>query len=280
MSVNGSILIRDYEVTACHGVNPEEKTDAQRFLVSAVLDLDLTQAAECDDIDKTVSYAAVCKLIKAFLCRESKNLLECLALSLAREIMLYFPAFARAEVTVDKPDAPMKGVFRSVAVRAEVRRTTAYLGMGSSIGDRDAYMDKAVRLLSEDRLVLSVRESRRIRTAPYGGAAQNEFLNSALQVVTLHDANGLLRLIRRIENECDRTRDLHWGDRTLDLDILLFGNEMRGEGDLILPHPEMTKREFVLAPLAELAPNAIHPLTRQRVSSLLAALYPSTPSTP
>ena len=59
MSVNGSILIRDYEVTACHGVNPEEKTDSQRFLVSAVLDLDLTQAAECDDIDKTVSYAAV-----------------------------------------------------------------------------------------------------------------------------------------------------------------------------------------------------------------------------
>ena len=217
MSANGSIVIRGYEVTACHGVNPEEKTDAQRFSVSAVLDFDITEAAENDDIDKTVSYAAVCKLIKAFLCGESKNLLECLALSLARKIMLAYPAFSRAEVTVDKPDAPMKGTFRSVAVRAEVKRTTAYLSMGSSMGDRDAYMDKAVRLLAADPLVLSVTESRRKATQPYGGIAENEFLNSAVKVVTLLDANGLLALMHRAEKECGRERKVRWGDRTLDL---------------------------------------------------------------
>ena len=272
MSVNGSIIIRGYEVTACHGVNPEEKTDAQRFVVSAVLDLDISRAAGSDDIGNTVSYAHVCKLIKAFLCGESKNLLECLALSLAREIMLAFPAFTRAEVTVDKPDAPMKGVFRSVAVRAEVKRTTAYIGMGSSLGDRAAYMDRAVNALASDRLVLSVRESGRLRTAPYGGVAENEFLNSVLEVVTLHDADGLFALMRRVEDECGRERTLHWGDRTLDLDLLLFGDEVRSSGDLILPHPEMTKREFVLAPLSEIAPHAVHPLARKRVSELLAEL--------
>ena len=273
MGVNGSMIIRDYEVTACHGVNPEEKTEAQRFVISAVLDYDIARAAESDDIAQTVSYAHVCKLIKAFLCEESKNLLECLAMSLARKIMLVYPAFARAEVTVDKPDAPMKGVFRSVAVRAVVKRTTAYIGMGSSLGDRDACMDKAVKLLRADRLVLSVRESRRIPTAPYGGAAQNEFLNSALEVVTLYDADGLFALMRRVENECGRERKVHWGDRTLDLDLLLFGGEVRGTGDLILPHPEVAKRDFVLVPLAELAPHTVHPLSGKRVSELLSELY-------
>ena len=200
-------------------------------------------------------------------------------MSLARRIMLAYPAFTRAEVTVDKPDAPMKGVFRSVAVRAVVKRTTAYIGMGSSMGDRDVYMDRAIEILRAHPLVISVRESRRIPTAPYGGAAENEFLNSAVEVVTLLDADRLFALMRRAEEECGRVRDVHWGDRTLDLDLLLFGDEVRGEGELILPHPEMTKRDFVLVPLAEIAPHAVHPLARKRVSELLADLYTCKSST-
>lgn len=269
---NGSIIIRDYEVTACHGVNPEEKTQAQRFAVSACLDLDVSAAATSDDIDKTVSYATVCKLIKSVLCGDSKNLLECLSLTLAREIMLAFPAFSRAEVTVDKPDAPMKGKFRSVAVRTAVRRSTAYLSMGSSMGDREAYMDKAVSLLRADRFVLSVKESKRYATAPYGGVARNEFLNSALEVVTLYTADELLALIHRIEAECGRERAVHWADRTLDLDIIFFDDEVRGKGELVLPHPEAAKRKFVLQPLAEIAPYVVHPLSRKRVAEMLEEL--------
>lgn len=272
MGVNGSIIIRDYEVTACHGVNPEEKTEAQRFVVSARLDLDVSAAATSDDIDKTVSYAAVCKLIKAFLSGKSKNLLECLSLGLAREIMLAFPAFSCVEVTVDKPDAPMKGKFRSVAVRTEVKRSVAYLSLGSSMGDRNAYIDKALDLLRAERLVLSVRESARHTTAPYGGVAKNEFLNSAAEVVTLLSADELLALIHRIESECGRVRDVHWADRTLDIDIIFFDDEVRGKGNLILPHPEVAKRKFVLAPLAEIAPYAVHPLSGKRVSEMLEEL--------
>lgn len=274
MSVNGHILIGGYELTGCHGVNPEEKVEPQRFVFSAQLDFDLTEAAETDDVDKTVSYAAVCKVIKAFFGESSRDLVETLALGAARRIMLAFPRLVRAAVTVAKPDAPMKGKFDSVGVTAEVKRSVAYVGMGSSLGDRHAYLDKAKELIREDPLVLSVRESARTETAPYGGAAKNAFINSALRVETLHTPEGLLGLLMRVERECGRTREVHWGDRTLDLDLLLFGDEVRSEGDLILPHPEMTRREFVLAPLADIAPHAVHPLCGKRVSELLSELLP------
>lgn len=274
MSVNGHILIDGYELTGCHGVNPEEKVEPQRFVFSAQLDFDLTEAAETDDVDKTVSYAAVCKVIKAFFGESCRDLVETLALGAARRIMLAFPRLVRAAVTVAKPDAPMKGKFDSVGVTAEVKRSVAYVGMGSSLGDRHAYLDKAKELIREDPLVLSVRESARTETAPYGGAAKNAFINSALRVETLHTPEGLLGLLMRVERECGRTREVHWGDRTLDLDLLLFGDEVRSEGDLILPHPEMTRREFVLAPLADIAPHAVHPLSGKRVSELLSELLP------
>lgn len=274
MSVNGRILIDGYELTGCHGVNPEEKVEPQRFVFSAQLDFDLTEAAETDDVDKTVSYAAVCKVIKAFFGESSRDLVETLALGAARRIMLAFPRLVRAAVTVAKPDAPMKGKFDSVGVTAEVKRSVAYVGMGSSLGDRHAYLDKAKELIREDPLVLSVSESARTETAPYGGAAKNAFINSALRVETLHTPEGLLGLLMRVERECGRTRQVHWGDRTLDLDLLLFGDEVRSEGDLILPHPEMTRREFVLAPLADIAPHAVHPLSGKRVSELLSELLP------
>lgn len=274
MSVNGRILIDGYELTGCHGVNPEEKVEPQRFVFSAQLDFDLTEAAETDDVDKTVSYAAVCKVIKAFFGESSRDLVETLALGAARRIMLAFPRLVRAAVTVAKPDAPMKGKFDSVGVTAEVKRSVAYVGIGSSLGDRHAYLDKAKELIREDPLVLSVSESARTETAPYGGAAKNAFINSALRVETLHTPEGLLGLLMRVERECGRTREVHWGDRTLDLDLLLFGDEVRSEGDLILPHPEMTRREFVLAPLADIAPHAVHPLCGKRVSELLSELLP------
>lgn len=270
---NGAIIIESYEVTACHGVNPEEKTEPQRFVVSARLHLDIAAAAESDDIDKTVSYSAVCKRIKAFLSDEGKNLLEHLSLTLARDIMLAFPAVNRAEVTVKKPDAPMKGVFDWVGVQAVVTRNTAYIALGSSEGDRAAYLDRAIELLKQNPFVLSVLESGLIVTPPYGGVAQGEFLNSVARVVTLLDADGLFALMRDIENECGRVREKRWGDRTLDLDLVMFNDEVRGEGDLILPHPEMHKRDFVLRPLAEIAPYAVHPLIKKRVCELLADLY-------
>ena len=204
---NGCVFVENYEVTACHGVNPEEKIDAQRFLISAWLDCDVTRAAETDDIDQTISYSAVCKRIKAFFLQESRNLLEYLATGTARMLAKEFPLAERVTVTVRKPDAPMKGTFRSVA-----------------------------------------------------------------EVVTLHTPESLLALLQEIERSCGRERLKRWDDRTLDLDILFFGEEVRGSGRLTLPHPDMENRLFVLQPLAELAPAFIHPLTGRRVSEMLRAL--------
>ncbi len=270
--MKGSILVENYEIVVCHGVNPEEKTTPQRFWVSVALQCDITEAANSDDIGRTISYSAVCKLIKSVFGQEGKNLLEHLATVTARRIMLEYPSADSVEVTVKKPDAPMKGVFDWVGVTARVKRSVAYLSMGSSLGDRDAAMMRAVDMLRADPLVLSVTESTRLATAPYGGVAENEFLNSALRVETLHTADSLLALLHRIENECGRVRKKRWGDRTLDLDIVFFDDEVRQEGDLVLPHPDMQNRDFVLRPLAEIAPYAVHPLYGKRVCDLLAEL--------
>ncbi len=268
---NGCILIENYEVTTCHGVNPEEKVEPQRFLISAKLSLDVSTAAKTDDIDKTVSYSAVCKLIKAFFLQESRNLLEYLALNTAKLILKKYPVCA-VEVTVKKPDAPMKGVFDWVGVTATVKRSTAYLSMGSNMGDREAYMNNAVQLLADNDDVFSVVESKRIATEPYGGVAKGEFVNSALKVETCLTADELLDLIHDIEKECGRVRKERWGDRTLDIDILFFDDEVRGEGDLILPHPDMENRDFVLKPLAEIAPYVVHTLMGKRVLQMLKEL--------
>ncbi len=267
--MNGKIIIENYELVGCHGVNLEEKVNPQRFLFSAILDLNITSAAEDDDISKTISYAAVCKLIKAFFEEKSKDLLETLALGIAQKIMINFPQISCAEVTVKKPDAPMKGTFENVGVCASVKRSKAYLSLGSSIGDRDVYLNKAIEFLKADDLIISIKESRRIETEPYGGVAENIFLNSAIYVETLHTPESLLKLVNDIEDKCGRTRDVHWEDRTLDIDILLFDDEIRSEFDLIIPHPEMLKRDFVMKPLVEIAPYVVHPIASKTVSQLV-----------
>lgn len=269
MRENGTVFIENYEITACHGVNEEEKVNPQRFVVSARLEQDVTAAGISDNVVETTSYSAVCKRIKSFFLQKSVNLLEYLALNCARMIIEEFPLVKSAEVIVRKPDAPMKGIFDAVGVTARVRRSVVYLSMGSNIGDRQAYMDNAVRLLAADPLIFDVEESRRIETAPYGGVAKDVFVNSVLRIETAHTPYTLLGSLHNIESECGRVRKERWGDRTLDLDIIFFDDEIIDEGELIVPHADMANRIFVLEPLAELAPFKVHPVTRRRVVDML-----------
>lgn len=266
------IVLKDFEVLACHGVNDDEKITPQRFLISAELSLDISEAAKSDDLSKTASYSAVKKTVERFVKGNCFDLIETLSARLAELILKEYPILQAAKVTVKKPDAPMSGTFDHVAVTVERAWHRTYLALGSNEGDREGYLDFAVAELKVDDNFKDVRESARIKTAPYGGVATNEFLNSVVECSTLLDPFALLGRINLIENAARRTREKRWGNRTLDVDILLYDDAVVDKNGLCIPHIDMINRDFVLIPLCELAPYKVHPLLKKRMIELLAEL--------
>lgn len=143
--------------------------------------------------------------------------------------------------------------------------TRAYLGLGSNLGDRSAHLQAAVDGLGTTPGVRVEAVSGVYETDPIG-PDQPDYLNAVVVVETALDPRGLLHIARRLEadagREADPTRRQRWGPRPLDVDVLLVGDERVDEADLTVPHPRISERDFVLAPLADVAPD--HPLVRER----------------
>ena len=130
------------------------------------------------------------------------------------------------------------------------------LGLGSNLGDPKANLDKAVRLLEETAGMTLVARSSDYRTPPWGPVPQDDYVNICLVLDTELSPQELLRRCLDIEAEIGRVRDVRWGPRIIDVDILLYGTETVTEADLEVPHPRMGDRAFVLIPLAEIWPDA------------------------
>lgn len=266
------IILKDFEVVACHGVNAQEKINPQRFLFTAQVYTDFSQCAQSDDLTKTVSYSDVKKTLKSFCENNCFDLIETLAVRSANLLLKKFPLASKVELLVKKPDAPMSGVFDYAGVCVEREWKKVYLALGSSLGDKNAYLDFAIGRLRADDNFRNVKESERIVTLPYGNVAKNEFVNSVAECETLYSPRQLLDCISQIEKDGDRVRLEKWGDRTLDIDVLFFGDDVIELDDLCVPHPDMQNRLFVLQPLCGLCPNKVHPLTKKRVREMLSEL--------
>jgi 2-amino-4-hydroxy-6-hydroxymethyldihydropteridine diphosphokinase len=135
--------------------------------------------------------------------------------------------------------------------------TRAYLGLGSNLGDRLAHLQRAVDALAATDGIRVVAVSSVYETAPVGGPAQDDFLNAVAAVDTDLAPRDLLDAALGIEQLEDRVRTIRWGPRTLDVDVLLYGDERVDEPDLEIPHPRMAERAFVLAPLHDVAPERV-----------------------
>lgn len=147
--------------------------------------------------------------------------------------------------------------------------TTAYLLLGSNIGDRAAQLQQARQMLALTAGEI-VAASALYETAAWGLEDQPAFLNQALALRTLLDAPALLAACLATEQQAGRERQQRWAARTLDVDILLYGDELIQTPTLTVPHPALPARRFALTPLAEIAPQLVHPQLHQTISELLA----------
>ncbi len=143
-----------------------------------------------------------------------------------------------------------------------------YLALGSNLGDREEYLRSGIQGLTRNGIEI-IRCAAVYSTEPREVLDQPWFLNTAVEANTVLEPADLLSVCLRVEQENDRTRDRNKGPRTLDIDIIFYGNEIVRESGLSIPHPAFAARRFILVPVAEIASNFVDPISRKTISELL-----------
>lgn len=249
------ITLTGLRVRGRHGVLAAERELGQEFVVDATVWLSLAAAAGSDDVLATVHYGELAEQLAAVVAGEPVDLIETLACRLV-DVCLTDARVIRAEITVHKPAAPIPLAFDDVAVTVSRSRGPAVLALGSNLGDRFEYLQSAVTLL--DRTCGVVAASSVYETEPVGGPAQDDFLN-AVVLVPAASPGELLALARACETRASRERTVHWGPRTLDVDVIACGEIRSDDPEILLPHPRAHERAFVCVPWLEAAPDAVLP---------------------
>lgn len=254
------IIIEGLEVFGNHGVFPEENVLGQKFVVSAVLYTDTRKAGRTDRLEYSIHYGEVAHRIKELLENNTFLLIERLAEVICERLLLEYPLLQEITLKVEKPWAPVGLPLKNVGVEITRKWHKVFLSIGSNMGDKEQFLSMGVEELKRAQDIRNVKVSDLIVTEPYGYKDQDEFLNGCVYLETLKSPYELLDFIHQVEKMAGRERKIHWGPRTLDLDILFYDNLVMGEEDLTIPHKEVEKRAFVLEPLVQIAPNFRHPV--------------------
>lgn len=266
------IEIKNLEIFANHGVFPEENVLGQKFVISATLYTDTRKAGLTDELTASIHYGEVSHMITKFTKEHTYKLLEALAENLCQMLLQELPLLKMITLRVEKPWAPVALPLETVAVEITRGWHTSYVAFGSNLGDKKKFLDDGIQGLRTTPSCEVEAVSEYLVTEPYGGVEQDEFLNGVLKLRTLLTPEELLDRLHELEAAANRERIIHWGPRTLDLDILFYDNEIIDTPDLHIPHIDMENRDFVLKPMDEIAPYYRHPVLNKTIHQLLNEL--------
>lgn len=272
--VGDEIRIEMLEVFAHHGVLSEEQKKGQTFYVNVVLYTDIHRAGLEDNIFFSTDYGQVCQFIRGWMQENTYQLLESVAEKLSKAILLKYERITAVDLEIRKPEAPIPVPFGCVSIKVHRSWHTAYLAVGSNVGDQVQYISGAIRALANHPQIRVKKVSDLIQSKPYGVLDQDDFLNGALEIETLLAPEELLDALHDVEDAAGRVRVRRWGPRTLDLDLIFYDKLVYESDYVVIPHSDLQNRDFVLEPLSTLAPNYRHPITGKTVIQMLHELKP------
>ncbi len=271
------LKIKDLAIFAHHGVYERETTIGQNFLVSATLEGEFLKAAKSDDIEKAVDYGKVCHFMHAYFTSRTYKLLETAADNMAREVLIQFPLIKGITLEIKKPEAPIGLPFNYISIVAKKKRHYVYVSIGSNIGDKNQNIENGVDAINKLEGCKVLEVSSIFKSKPYGNVDQEDFLNGAFLMETIYTPTELLKVFQELELNAGKGHRTHWGPRTLDLDIIFFDDLVWDSKDLQIPHVDMTNRDFVLVPMAEIADFKRHPVSQKTVRQMLEELKATSP---
>ena len=276
--MSDQIVLQGISAKGYHGVLDFEKRDGQTFVVDVTMHVDLAPAGTSDDLADTVNYAEVAGDVVALIEGDSLDLIEALASRIADRVLAR-PLVEAVEVVVHKPEAPVGHPFTDVRVRVtRERQSQVVIAMGSNIGDSiETLHDAAISLYG---LIDIVEVSPVVETDPVGGPDQPAYLNAVVTGTTHLAPSSLLAGLHDIERAHGRTREVRWGPRTLDLDLVQYGDPVfdtdivMDSPTLTLPHPRAHERGFVLIPWLQADSEAVLRVSGQvrRVADLVSGI--------
>ncbi|MDO4281210.1 MAG: 2-amino-4-hydroxy-6-hydroxymethyldihydropteridine diphosphokinase [Peptococcaceae bacterium] len=263
-----SVSIIDLEIFAHHGVFDFEKENGQTFFVSCDCALSTRAAGEADDLALALDYGSLAHRLTELFTAQSFDLIEAAAEFCARALLREFPLIRALDLTIKKPSAPVNLPLAYPQVRIHRGWQPAILALGSNIEPRQAHLDAALEALAAEPDIRVQKIAPWIETDPVGYEDQGPFINGAVQIETLLTPEALLDHIHAIEAAQGRQRLIHWGPRTLDIDIVYYADRLINTDTLTIPHPLCLTRDFVMQPLTTIAPHWIDPRYNQAVSVL------------
>lgn len=265
------ILVNDLKTEAIIGCYDYERDQKQPLVIN--LELELGSWNYPDELIHTVNYAELCQLVRELATASKFLLLESLVHYLADELFARYTQVKQIKVNVSKPDVCTVEKCLIQVEYSQARQYKIALALGSNLNNPQHQLISAIEFLSE--IVSEIKVAPFYKSSPQGFSEQDDFYNTCISGITTLEPQELLIALKKIEKRMGKSEQFTNGPRIIDLDIILFDDQIVQGLFLQIPHPRMHERDFVLQPLAEIVPNWIHPKLQLSISELLAKLQPN-----